>query len=189
MVRRQHARRLFVASLCVLVFGALAAAITYTAVSMPKLHDVASAARMPIPGKADVKLAARGYGLYYGLRNAPTRVAIHMPTLNIWVEPPKGIAEPEYVSVPRDIDVYVDGFHTLQVSRITVRTPGTYHIRVESPEESGGSLSIGELPRAAMDEESALRLAIVVGLIAFLVSSALMVLAVVARRTEASTPT
>jgi hypothetical protein len=121
-------------------------AMTYAASPMAVLHDVASVARMPIPGSGDAKLDARSYGLYFGLLNAPTRKAMRVPKLRIRIVPPKGAGDPEFVQVPPAVDVLVDRFHTVQVATITVRAPGLYHVHVESPEESGGSFSIGEPP-------------------------------------------
>jgi hypothetical protein len=110
---------------------------------------------MPVPGDGDAQLAARGYGVYFGMLNAPSRRAMRVPKLHITIVPPEDIPDPEFVEVPHTIDVLVDGFHTVQVARILVRAPGRYRVHVESPEESGGSFSIGELP-AILDANRAL---------------------------------
>ena len=145
------AKRSSVAILFGLASGSLGVALlialaVYLTGPRPMLHDVASVVRMPIPGTADVDLSARGYGLYFGDLNAPTGKVMHVPTLDITIVPPKGVADPGYVNVAPKVDVYVDGFHTVQVASIAVRKPGTYHVHVESQEENGGSFSIGELP-------------------------------------------
>ena len=139
------------------------------------LHDVASAARMPIPGTADVKLEARDYGLYFGMLNAPTGKVMNVPKLNITIVPPDGIADPKFVEVTPATDVLVDGFHTSQVARITVTAPGKYHVQVESPDENGGSFSIGEMPATVDALHNVLRAA--PGIILFLGLSFLMVIA------------
>lgn len=122
------------------------AALFYFVPAPPLLHDTASVARMPVAGTADVDLAARGYGLYFGILNRPTGKEMHVPKLSITIVPPDGIADPDFVEVPFSPSVRVDGFHTVQVARITVLEAGTYHVEVESPEENTGSFSIGELP-------------------------------------------
>jgi hypothetical protein len=122
------------------------AGLFYFVPAPPLLHDVSSVARMPVAGAADVDLAAGGYGLYFGLLNRPTGKEMHVPKLSITIVPPDGIADPDFVEVPRTSSVEVDGFNTVQVARITVLTAGTYHVEVESPEENTGSFSIGELP-------------------------------------------
>ena len=144
--RRMSARRLAVAAIIVLAAGLVLAAGIYAVGRTPVLHDVASVMRMPIPGTADASLGRRDYGLYFGLLNAPTGKAIHVPKLRITIVPPNGIDDPDFVEVAHEIDVYVDGFHTVQVARISVRASGRYHLHVESPDEFGGSFSIGELP-------------------------------------------
>jgi hypothetical protein len=176
-----------VTAIVVLAVGVVAAAltyaVTYAASGLPVVHDVASAARMPIPGTADANLAARSYGLYFGMRNAPSRVQIRAPALDIKIVPPKGIRDPELVEVSGQGEVFVDGFHTKQVARITVYAPGRYHVHVESPEESGGSFSIGELPAVkAPDSDRALAYAAPVGLVALVVSALLAVGAVLVWR-------
>jgi LPXTG-motif cell wall-anchored protein len=132
---------------------------TYFTSPVSELHDVASVARMPVPGDADVTLGARGYGLYFGMLNAPSRKALRAPKLSITIVPPEGIRDPDFVEVPHTIDVLVDRFHTVQVARIAVRGTGRYHIHVESPEESGGSFSIGELPEVLDWDRALMRLA------------------------------
>ena len=124
-----------------------------------ELHDTASVARMPVPGTADVELTARGYGLYFSMLNAPMRRVMRAPKLSITIVPPQGIDDPEFAEVPAQADVYVDGTHTVQVARIAVRGSGRYHVHVESPEESGGSFSIGELPELLDKERALARLA------------------------------
>jgi hypothetical protein len=121
-------------------------ALFYFVPPPPLLHDVASFGRMPVAGTADVNLAAGDYGLYFGILNRPTGKEIHVPKLSITIVPPDGIPDPEFVEVPPGTSVYVDGFNTVQVARITVLEAGTYHVEVESPEENAGSFSIGELP-------------------------------------------
>jgi hypothetical protein len=166
------------------VFLALAVAVvavTYAASPMPVLHDVASIARMPVPGTGDANLAARSYGLYFGLLNAPTRKAMRVPKLSITIVPPKGTRDPEFVEVPPQVDVLVDRFHTVQVATIIVSAPGRYHVRVESPEEAGGSFSIGEPPALEGFGETLARASPFV--VFFLgVSIAAMIAALVARR-------
>jgi hypothetical protein len=122
------------------------AALFYFVPAPPLLHDTASVGRMPVAGTADVDLAAGGYGLYFGLLNRPTGKEMHVPKLSITIVPPDGIPDPDFVEVSMRPSVYVDGFNTVQVARITVLTAGTYHVEVESPEENTGSFSIGELP-------------------------------------------
>jgi hypothetical protein len=65
-----------------------------------------------------------------------------------------------------------------------VRGPGRYHVQVESPEESGGSFSIGELP-AVLDKKRALvRLApAILSLLGLAV--VLMIIATMVRRRRA----
>jgi len=62
-----------------LAFAVLVAAGTYAASPISVLHDVASVARMPVPGTAEADLAARGYGLYFGTRIALRVGAFSMP--------------------------------------------------------------------------------------------------------------
>jgi hypothetical protein len=182
--RRGHAMGFAVSAAVVLVFGMALVAATYAAGRfMPALHDVASVARMPVPGTADAILARRDYGLYFGLLNAPTRRAIHVPKLSITIVPPDGIADPDFVEVPPEIDVYVDGFHTVQVARISVHAPGKYHLHVESPEEFGGSFSVGELP-ATLDSEHSLARALPVGIGALILSALLAIAAAIVRLAE-----
>ena len=164
----------FALPIVTLVLGGFAAAITYSAVRQPELYDVDSAARMPIPGSADVTLAARAYGLYFGMLNAPSRKAMRAPKLVITIVPPTGIEDPEFVEVPQEVDVKVGRFDTVQVARIAVRAPGLYQVHAESPEESGGSFSIGELPREG-DPGRALHLGLAVGLAALVASAVLTV--------------
>lgn len=172
-------------ALVFLAFALVIAGVTYLASPLSVFHDVASAARMPIPGEGDADLEARGYGLYFGMLNAPTRRAMRVPKLSITLVPPEGIADPDFVQVPHEVDVLVDGFHTVQVARILVRAPGRYHVHVESPEESGGSFSIGELP-AMLDAPRSLARA-APGILAFLGLSAVMAIAaLLARRRQAS---
>jgi hypothetical protein len=80
---------------------------------------------------------------------------MRVPKLSITLVPPDGMPDPDFVEVPPKADVLVDGFHTVQVARILVRAPGRYHVHVESPEESGGSFSLGDLP-AMLDARRAL---------------------------------
>jgi hypothetical protein len=162
---------------------ALAAATYAAGRFMPALHDVASVARMPVPGKADAVLARRDYGLYFGLLNAPTHKAIHVPKLSITIVPPDDIGDPDFVEVPPEIDVYVDGFHTVQVARISVHAPGKYHLHVESPEEFGGSFSVGELP-ATLDPDRSLARAVPVGIGALILSALLAIAAAIVRLAE-----
>lgn len=167
-----------------LAFGVLVAVGTYWASPISVLHDVAAAARMPVPGKAEADLAAGGYGLYFGMLNAPSRRAMRVPKLSITIVPPEGIRDPRFVEVPHEIDVLVDGFHTVQVARIAVHAPGRYHVQVESPEESGGSFSIGALP-AMLDWDRALIRA-APPILAFLGLSIVMAVgALIARRRDA----
>ena len=178
---RTAATRLAVAAVVVLAAGLVVAAFTYAAGRTPVLHDVASVVRMPVPGTADAFLDRRDYGLYFGLLNAPTGKAMHVPKLTITIVPPDGIDDPEFVDVPPEIDVYVNGFHTSQVAFISVRAPGNYHLHVESPDEFGGSFSIGEMP-SALEPDRALARAIPAGLVALALSALLAVAAVVVRR-------
>jgi hypothetical protein len=180
---RRPALRLAVAAVVVLVVGIVLAAGIYAAGRTLVLHDVASVVRMPIPGTADAKLDRRDYGLYFGLLNAPTGKAIHVPRVRITIVPPDNVADPDFVEVPREIDVYVDGFHTVQVARISVHTPGRYHLHVESPDEFGGSFSIGEMPRV-LDPDRALARAIPFGLAALILSALLAVATILVRRCE-----
>jgi hypothetical protein len=188
--RGRSAAGLAVSAIVVLVLGMAPAAGTYAADRfMPALHDVASVARMPIPGTADAVLARRNYGLYFGLLNAPTGKAIHVPKLRITIVPPDGIGDPDFVEVPPEVDVYVDGFHTVQVARISVLAPGKYHLHVESPEEFGGSFSVGELP-ATLDPDRSLTRAVPVGVGTLMLSALLAIAAsivcLVGRRAERS---
>jgi hypothetical protein len=171
-------------AICFLAFAVLVAAGTYAASPISVLHDVASVARMPVPGAAEADLAARGYGLYFGMLNAPTRKAMRVPKLSITIVPPEGIRDPDFVEVPKEIDVLVDRFHTVQVARIAVRAAGRYHVHVESPEESGGSFSIGELP-AILDTNHALARAAPTILVFLGLSAIMTVIAVVVRRRDA----
>jgi hypothetical protein len=181
--RRTSAFRLAVAAIVVLAAGLILAAGIYAVGRTPVLHDVASVVRMPIPGAADVNLDRRDYGLYFGLLNAPTGKAIHVPRLRITIVPPNSIEDPEFVEVAPGIDVYVDGFHTVQVARISVRASGQYHLHVESPDEFGGSFSIGELPRV-LDPDRALARATPVGLAALVLSALLAITASILRRSN-----
>jgi len=140
-----------------LVAAAVIAGVVYFAGPMPMLHDVASVARMPIPGTEDVDLAAGNYGLYFGALNAPTGKVMGVPPLDITIVPPATVADPDFVSVPIDTDVFVDGYHTVQVAHITVTTPGVYHVHVESHEENGGSFSIGDMPAIISPGRNVLR--------------------------------
>ncbi len=159
------------------------AATTYAASPLSELHDVASVARMPVPGDGDAQLAARGYGIYFGMLNAPSRRALRVPKLRITIVPPQDLPDPEFVQVPHKIDVFVDGFHTVQVARIQVLAPGRYHVHVESPEESGGSFSIGELP-AILEARRALARA-VPAILFFLGLSAIMAISALLTRRRA----
>jgi hypothetical protein len=181
--RRGSATGFAVSAIIVLVLGMAVAAATYAAARfMPALHDVASVARIPIPGTADAVLARREYGLYFGLLNAPTGKAIHVPKLRITIVPPDGIGDPDFVEVPPEIDVCVDGFHTVQVARISVLAPGKYHLH-ESPEEFGGSFSVGELP-ATLDADRSLARALPVGVGALILSALLAIAAGIVRLVE-----
>ena len=177
--RRRPAVRLLVAAMAVLVGGMILAAGVYAVGRTPALHDVASAARMPIPGTADVDLDRREYGLYFGLLNAPTGKAIHVPRLRITIVPPDNVADPAFFKTPHDIDVYVDGFHTVQVALISVHAPAKYHFHVESPDEVGGSFSVGEMPRV-LDPDRAFARAIPFALAALGLSALLAAAAIVA---------
>lgn len=181
--RRRPAVRLLVAAMVVLVAGAILTAGVYAVGRTPVLHDVASAARLPIPGTADADLDRREYGLYFGLLNAPTGKAVHVPKLRITIVPPDNLADPAFFKVPHDIDVYVDGFHTVQVARISVHAPGKYHFHVESPDEVGGSFSIGELPRV-LDPDRALARAMPFGVAALILSALLAIAAIFVHRRE-----
>jgi hypothetical protein len=174
---RRTAVGLAVSAIVVLVLGIALAAATYAACRLiPALHAVASVGRMPIPGTADAVLARRDYGLYFGLLNAPTGKAMHVPKLRITIVPPDGVADPDFVEVPPEIDVYVDGFHTVQVARISVHAAGKYHLHVESPEEFGGSFSVGELP-AVLDPDRSLARAVPVGIGALILAALLAIAA------------
>jgi len=127
------------------VAGAIALAVYLTG-PVSVLRDVAAVTRMPVPGAADVELAVGSYGLYFGNLNAPTGKVMGVPSLNITIVPPAGVADPAFVNVPPGVDVYVEGFHTVQVAKITVATAGVYHVQVESREENEGSFSIGAMP-------------------------------------------
>jgi hypothetical protein len=155
MARGASGAALWALAVFFLGFAVVIAATTYAASPLSVLHDVASVARMPVPGERDVDLAAGGYGLYFGMLNAPMHRVMRAPKLSITLVPPDGMPDPDFVEVPPKTDVFVDGFHTVQVARILVRAPGRYHVHVESPEESGGSFSLGELP-ALLDARRAL---------------------------------
>ena len=176
--RRRPAVRLLLAAMVVLVGGMILAAGVYAAGRTPDVHDVASAARMPIPGTADADLDRKEYGLYFGLLNAPTGKAIHVPRLRITIVPPDDVADPAFFKVPHDADVYVDGFHTVQVARISVHVPGRYHLHVESPDEVGGSFSVGEVPRV-LNPDRALARAMPFGIAALALSALLAAAAIV----------
>ncbi len=181
MVIRSSAAALTAAAIIFLALAVVAATTVVLASPMSVLHDTASVARMPVPGGTVVKLDARSYGLYFGLLNPPTRRAMRVPKLSITIVPPDGIADPEFVEVPPGVDVLVDRFHTVQVARITVHTPGSYRVQVSSPEESGGSFSIGELPALLAWDRSLARAA--PAILGFLgLSAILMISAVVAGR-------
>ena len=180
------AKRSSVAILFGLASGSLGVALlialaVYLTGPRPMLHDVASVVRMPIPGTADVDLSARGYGLYFGDLNAPTGKVMQVPILEITIVPPKSVSDPGYVNVPPKTDVYVDGFHTVQVASIKVRTPGRYHVHVESREQNGGSFSIGELPATISPGQNVVRAAPCIGLF-LVVGIALGAFAIVAHR-------
>jgi hypothetical protein len=167
-----------------LAFAVIVATVTYAASPLSELHDVAAVARMPVPGDGEAQLAARGYGLYFGMLNAPSRRAMRVPKLSITIVPPADIRDPDFVEVPHKIDVLVDGFHTVQVARIFVRAPGRYRVHVESPEESGGSFSIGELP-AILDADRALARSAPAILTFLGLSAAMAISALLARRRAA----
>jgi hypothetical protein len=185
MAARWSATALAWFALVFLTLAAIIALATYFTSPISVLHDVASVVRMPVPGTADATLTARGYGLYFGMLNAPSRRAMKVPKLSITIVPPEGIADPDFVEVPYQVDVLVGGFHSVQVARIAVRATGRYHIHVESPEESGGSFSIGELPEILDHERALVRVAPVIA--GFLGLSGVMALAalVVRRRRTA----
>jgi hypothetical protein len=155
LARRSSVVALWALAIFFLGFAFVIAAVTYAASPLSVLHDVASVTRMPVPGERDVELATGGYGLYFGMLNAPMHRVMRAPKLSITLVPPDGVPDPDFVEVPPKTDVFVDGFHTVQVARILVRAPGRYHVHVESPEESGGSFSLGELP-AMLDGRRAL---------------------------------
>lgn len=146
MSARSSARVLWgVALVFALVAVGVAAAVFFSGPASV-LHDVASAGRMPIPGEADVALAADRYGLYFGDLNAPTNKVMQVPRLDVTIVPPTGAPDPGYVNVDPKADVLVDGFHTVQVAAITVTRAGRYHVSVKGLDENGGSFSIGQLP-------------------------------------------
>jgi hypothetical protein len=136
------------------VFGMFATSAFFWKTEQPVLQHVASAARVPIPGKADVQLTAHTYGVYFGMLNPPTGRKMTVPRLNFWFTPLGGVPRPEYADLPdeRESESRVEGFKTIQIGRLVVRTPGKYHVEVESP-ESVGSFSIGELPSPPSDED------------------------------------
>jgi hypothetical protein len=145
---------LIIVGVILFVFGAFASTAFFWKTEQPVLQHVASAARMPIPGRADVQLTARTYGVYFGMLNPPTRRAMNVPKLNFSFTPLGGFPRPEYVDLPdeRESESRVEGFKTIPIGRLVVRAPGTYHVVVESP-ESVGSFSIGELPSPPSDED------------------------------------
>lgn len=145
--------------LCALVVGVA----VYLTGPASELHDVASVARMPIPGAADVDLSAQGYGLYFGSVNSSLHRLMRAPRLDITIEPPQGVPDPGYANVAPKEDVYVDGFHTVQVASIQVSQPGRYHVHVESREENGGSFSIGEPPATVAPAQHVVRAAPCIG--------------------------
>ena len=161
--------------------GAIIVVGTYAASPLSVLHDVASSLRVPIPGSGEAALNTRTYGLYFGMLNAPTRKMMKVPKLKITIVPPEGIDDPDFVEVPYQVDVLVEGFHTVQVARIAVHAPGTYQVHVESPEENGGSFSIGE-PPAMLDAPQALARSAPAILTFFGLSALMTVAAMVFRR-------
>lgn len=140
--------------------AAIAAAVYFSGPAKV-LRDVAAVARMPMPGTADVELPRGSYGLYFGELNgelnAPTGKVMGVPSLDITIVPPDGVADPAFVNVRPETDVYVDGYHTVQVASITVTTAGRYQVHVESKEQSGGSFSIGQPPAVISAGRNVLR--------------------------------
>jgi hypothetical protein len=136
------------------VFGMVASAAFFWKTEQPVLQHVASAARVPIPGKADVQLPAHTYGVYFGMLNPPTGRKMTVPKLKFWFTPLGAVPRPEYVDLPddRESESRVEGFRTIQIGRLVVRAPGTYHVEVESP-EAVGSFSLGELPSPPSEED------------------------------------
>lgn len=151
-----------------LVVAAMIAVGVYLTGPVPMLHDVASEARMPIPGTADVELPPGSYGLYFGDLNAPRGKVMGVPSLDITIVPPPSVPDPAFVNVPPKADDYVDGYHTVQVASITVATPGTYHMHVQSREQNGGSFSIGQPPALISPGRNVLRATPFIALFALL---------------------
>jgi hypothetical protein len=143
---------LIIAGVIFFLFGAFATTAFFWKAEQPVLQNVAAAGRLPIPGNADVQLTARTYGVYFGMLNPPTQRAMNVPNLKFRFTPLGGGPGPEYVDLPSELESRVEGFKTIQIGRLVVRAPGTYHVVVESP-ESVGSFSIGELPSPPSDED------------------------------------
>ncbi|HEY2584630.1 MAG TPA: hypothetical protein VGI81_02560 [Tepidisphaeraceae bacterium] len=60
------------------------------------------------------------------------------------------------------------GCRTVQVARIAVTTPGSYHVHVESHEQNGGWFSIGKPPTLIGPGRNVLRATPFIALFAFL---------------------
>lgn len=152
------------AVVCLAIAATIAGGV-YLAGPEPLLHDVGAVARMPIPGTADVDLPVGSYGLYFGDLNAPRGKVLGVPSLDITIVPPEGVADPAFVSVRPKADVYVDGYHTVQVASITVQSLGRYHVHVQSREQNGGSFSIGSPPALVSPAQNVLRASPFIGLL------------------------
>lgn len=165
------------------LLGALISSAFIWKSQQPVLAHVASAARMPIPGKEDVQLAARTYGLYFGMRNPPTRRRMSVPNLKFKFVPPDGGARSEYQDLQGELESRVDGFETIQIARLVVHAPGKHHVEVTS-EESVGSFSIGELPALPSEDDrmKSILIGVVVGAISLVISAALVIRGIMRRR-------
>src|SRR5690349_9714589 len=123
------------------VIGASATGSFFWKAQQPVLQQPASAVRMPIPGKTEMQLTARTYGVYFGMLNPPTRRYMNVPSLKLEFTGPDGVPSPEYVDLPAEPESRVEGWETIQIGRLVVHGPGKYHVEVASP-ESVGSFSL-----------------------------------------------
>jgi hypothetical protein len=183
---RNSPAALIVSGCIFFLLGALASAAFFWKAQQPVLRHVASAGRMPIPGRADMQLTARTYGVYFGMLNPPPRRVMNVPGLKLKFTAHDGAPGPQYVDLPSEQESRVEGFETVQIGRLVVHAAGEYHVEVASP-ESVGSFSIGELPSAPSDDDKrhAILTGLVVGGISLALCFALVSSGVRARRDEA----
>jgi hypothetical protein len=137
--------RRWVVSGVVLVIGTVVAAALLSAPMV--LEDTSRAgavAHMPIPSSRDVHLEARRYAFWFGMRNAPRGVQLHLPRLSFDIVPPRGVPDPAFEESHGETGATDQGDTIRRVAFVHPSVAARYHISVTSPDELGGALLIGE---------------------------------------------